>query len=235
MIWLVRHGETEWSRDGRHTSRTDLELTAHGRSQAAAVGRLLQGHEFARVLCSPSRRARETAQLTGLQAEIEDDLREIDYGDYEGLTTPEIRESVPGWTVFTHDMPGGETLDHAAARAERVIWQADGADGDVLLSPTATSCGSSPRAGWSNHRSSARGSCWRPRPCRCWATSATRARCCAGTRVSSRPHPARGAHHGGRRLRPARRLPARTAPAGARARGRPRLAAAAQALGPRQR
>ncbi|HEX6391639.1 MAG TPA: histidine phosphatase family protein, partial [Solirubrobacteraceae bacterium] len=91
MIWLVRHGETEWSRDGRHTSRTDLELTAHGRSQAAAVGRLLQGHEFASVLCSPSRRARETAQLTGLQAEFEDDLREIDYGEYEGLTTPEIR------------------------------------------------------------------------------------------------------------------------------------------------
>lgn len=134
MIWLVRHGETEWSRDGRHTSHTEQSLTGHGRSQAAAVAPLLHGHDFAFVLCSPRVRARETAQLLGIDdVEIEDDLREIDYGEYEGLTTPEIRESVPGWTVFTHAMPGGETLDDAAMRVDRVIWRLEGAGGDVLL------------------------------------------------------------------------------------------------------
>jgi probable phosphoglycerate mutase len=134
VIWLVRHGETEWSRDGRHTSHTDLPLTAHGRGQAAAIARQLHGHAFARVLCSPLRRARETAQLLDVaDVEIDDDLSEIDYGDYEGLTSAEIRESVPGWTVFTHDMPGGESLDHAAARADRVIWSAEDVGDDVLL------------------------------------------------------------------------------------------------------
>ncbi len=133
MIWLVRHGETEWSRDRRHTSATDLELTDVGREQARAAAPLLAGHEFAAVWCSPLRRARDTAQLAGVAAQPRDDLREIGYGEYEGLTTAQIRETVPGWTVFTHDTPGGETLDAAAARVDGVIADAEATDGDVLL------------------------------------------------------------------------------------------------------
>ena len=132
-LWLVRHGETEWSRDGRHTSTTDLPLTAKGRKQALAVARLLIGHEFAAVWTSPLARARVTAELAGVRFATREDLRELDYGEYEGLTTPQIRESVPGWTVFTHPCPGGETLDQAATRADHVIADAEALDGDVLL------------------------------------------------------------------------------------------------------
>jgi probable phosphoglycerate mutase len=133
MIWLVRHGETAWSRDGRHTGNTDLPLTDTGREQAAAVAPLLAGHAFAASWSSPLQRARQTAELAGVRAEPREDLRELDYGDYEGLTTPQIRETVPGWTLFTHALPGGETLDAAAARADRVIADAETVGGDVLL------------------------------------------------------------------------------------------------------
>ena len=111
QVWLVRHGETEWSRDGRHTSVTDLELTDRGERQGAALRERLRGQRFDRVVSSPLGRARRTAVLAGYAAEdveIDDDLHEWRYGDYEGITTPQIRETVPGWTVWTHPVPGGD-------------------------------------------------------------------------------------------------------------------------------
>jgi probable phosphoglycerate mutase len=132
-IWLVRHGETEWSRSGQHTSRTDLPLTSEGERQSASLQRMLAGHSFALVLSSPMKRAVDTCRLVGLTPEISDDLREWDYGDYEGLTTAEIQKSAPGWTVWTGTAPNGETVDQVAARAETVISCAVAAAGDVAL------------------------------------------------------------------------------------------------------
>jgi broad specificity phosphatase PhoE len=133
-VWLVRHGETEWSRDGRHTSRTDLPLLPSGEEAARAVGPRLHEHDFALVLTSPMQRARRTAELAGYpEAEVDDDLREWDYGDYEGITTDEIRRSVPGWTVFTHPCPGGETAEQVGARIDRVVARCRAVEGDVLL------------------------------------------------------------------------------------------------------
>jgi probable phosphoglycerate mutase len=121
-VWLVRHGQTEWSRDGRHTSHTELALTDRGEAEARALVGALAGVEFDLVLVSPRDRATVTAALAGHpEAVPEPDLTEWDYGEYEGLTTPEIRESAPGWELWTHPTPGGETEDHVAARADRVI------------------------------------------------------------------------------------------------------------------
>lgn len=132
-IWLVRHGETEWSRSGQHTSRTDLPLTPEGERQAEHLRGMLAGHSFSLVLSSPLKRAVETCRLVGLTPELSDDLREWDYGDYEGLTTSEIQKRVPGWTVFTGAPPNGETIDQVAARADHVIARALAATGDVAL------------------------------------------------------------------------------------------------------
>lgn len=134
-ILLIRHGETEWSRSGRHTGTTDLELTEEGRAAASALRERLAGREFALVLTSPLRRARETCALAGFgdRAEIDEDLRELDYGDFEGLTTPEIRRTRPDWEVWKHGSPGGETVARAGERADRVIERALAADGDVAL------------------------------------------------------------------------------------------------------
>jgi len=130
----VRHGATEWSRAGRHTSTTDLPLLADGEQAARSVGSRLAGHDFALVLTSPRERARRTAELAGFPAaEVDHDLVEWDYGDYEGVTTDEIRASVPDWTVWTHPCPGGETATDVAARLDRVVGRARGAAGDVLL------------------------------------------------------------------------------------------------------
>lgn len=134
QLWLVRHGETEWSATGRHTGRTDVPLTAEGRTAATALARTLAGHSFALILTSPLSRAHETCALAGLgeKAAVSDDLREWDYGDYEGVTTEEIRETHPGWTVFADGCPGGENADQVAARADRVIAQARTAAGDTI-------------------------------------------------------------------------------------------------------
>jgi len=124
-LWVVRHGETEWSRDGRHTSTTDLPLTEDGEAAAAALAPRLAEVGFDLVLTSPRRRARRTAELAGFpDAEVDEDLVEWAYGDYEGVTTAEVRETVPGWTVWTHPTPGGETPDEVAARLDRVITRA---------------------------------------------------------------------------------------------------------------
>ena len=130
---LVRHGETEWSASGRHTSTTDIPLTEQGRAAARALRERLAGQEFALVLASPRTRARTTAELAGFEPEIEPDLAEIDYGDYEGRTTPEIREQRPGWSLWADGSPGGETLAEAGARADRVIARALAAGGDVAV------------------------------------------------------------------------------------------------------
>jgi broad specificity phosphatase PhoE len=135
QIWLVRHGETEWSLGGRHTGRTDIPLTADGLRQAEALGRHLAGHAFARVLTSPLARARETCRLAGFGdvAEATDDLREWDYGIYEGRTTPDIRKTEPGWSIWTTAVAQGESVEHVGERARRVIDRATTASGDVAL------------------------------------------------------------------------------------------------------
>jgi broad specificity phosphatase PhoE len=132
-LWLVRHGETEWSRDHRHTSVTDLDLTAAGVEVARLLRERLADHEFDLVLSSPRLRARRTAELAGFEPELDEDLVEWAYGDYEGVTTAEIRESVPGWTVWTHPTPGGETAEQVAVRLDRVVARAREARGDVLV------------------------------------------------------------------------------------------------------
>lgn len=120
---LVRHGATEWSQNGRHTSSTDLPLLESGREQATALRPMLADLEFDQVLCSPLRRARETCELAGFadRAEICDDLHEWDYGDYEGLTSPEIRARRPDWSLWRDGCPGGERPADVAARVDRVI------------------------------------------------------------------------------------------------------------------
>jgi probable phosphoglycerate mutase len=134
-IWLVRHGETEWSASGRHTGRTDVPLTPAGRRQAETLGRHLGGRPFALVLTSPLARARETCRLAGYEpvARTSEDLHEWDYGVYEGRTTADIRVTEPGWSIWTSPVPEGETVEQVGARARRVIDQALHADGDVLL------------------------------------------------------------------------------------------------------
>ena len=136
-IWLVRHGETEWSRDGRHTGRTDIQLTEAGRSQAETLGRRLAAQRFGLVLTSPRKRAVETARLAGFveAARVDPDLAEWDYGELEGRRTEEIVREFPGWTIWSGPWPGGETADQVGARADRVLarCRAADADGDALL------------------------------------------------------------------------------------------------------
>ena len=135
MIVLVRHGETEWSRDMRHTGRTDIPLTPAGREQALLAGRRIASREFALVLTSPLSRASQTAELAGLGsvAEPDDDLREWDYGQLEGRTTAEMVSEQPGWTLWKDGPQGGETLADVAARADRVIDRLVAVEGDVAV------------------------------------------------------------------------------------------------------
>jgi broad specificity phosphatase PhoE len=155
---LVRHGETAWSRAGRHTGRTDVPLLDEGRRQAELIGNRLRSFSFVEVRTSPLRRARETCAAAGFadRAAIDDDLMEWDYGEYEGHRTVEIREERPGWNLFTDGCPGGETFADVAARADGVVglfahghllrtltarWLAMGPElaGSLVLSPAAIS------------------------------------------------------------------------------------------------
>jgi len=134
-IVLARHGETEWSRDGRHTGRTDVPLTEEGRRQAVLLRDALAQWAFVEVLSSPLERALETCRLAGLAdaATTTDDLREWDYGDYEGITTPEIRETRPEWYLWRDGCPNGEDAAAVGERADRVIAAVEAVEGAVAL------------------------------------------------------------------------------------------------------
>jgi probable phosphoglycerate mutase len=134
-LYLIRHGETEWSRARRHTGRTDLPLSPAGEAEARALGRHLRGLEVDRVLSSPLTRATATAALAGFgdRVELTDALLEVDYGEYEGLTTTEIRASRPGWDLFRDGCPGGETVEVAAVRARTLLDGLAASGGRVLL------------------------------------------------------------------------------------------------------
>jgi broad specificity phosphatase PhoE len=134
-IVLVRHGETEWSRAGRHTGRTNVPLTDQGRREAEAVGAELRERQFTRVLTSPLERAAETCRLAGMgdAAVVRDELREWDYGEYEGRTTNDIRQERPEWSLWRDGVPGGETLAEVGERVDRVLGELRSIEGDVTL------------------------------------------------------------------------------------------------------
>lgn len=134
-IYLIRHGETEWAKSGQHTGRTDIPLTDAGREQAGFLLPIFDDVKFARILSSPLQRALETAKLAGLSSrvELEKDLLEWDYGDYEGLTTKQIRERAPGWSVWTHRCSNGETIEQISQRADRVVAMLRSIEGNVAI------------------------------------------------------------------------------------------------------
>ena len=134
-VVLVRHGQTEWSRDLRHTGRTDVPLTDVGRAQAERLHEPLRDWNFHRVLASPLSRALDTCRLAGFgeAAELSDALLEWDYGDYEGETTPQISEGRPGWNLWRDGCPGGETSADVGARVDPLISELKASDGDVLV------------------------------------------------------------------------------------------------------
>jgi broad specificity phosphatase PhoE len=134
-IVLARHGETEWSRDRRHTGRTDIPLTEAGRREAAVLGQALAGRSFSGVLSSPLSRALDTGRLAGLGdgVELSHDLVEWDYGEYEGITTAEIRKERPDWSLWRDGCPGGETAADVGRRVDRVIAGLEGLEGDAAL------------------------------------------------------------------------------------------------------
>ena len=125
-LWLVRHGETEWSLSGAHTSRTDIPLTDHGRKRAEELRDYLKSTKFDAVFESPMQRARETCAIAGFgdRAVVENGLKEWDYGVYEGKTTKEIQAEIPGWSVWKNEIVGGETVEHVGERADGVIARA---------------------------------------------------------------------------------------------------------------
>lgn len=132
-IYLARHGETEWARNGRHTGRTDIPLTVKGEADAVKLGRRLAGMIFSQVLSSPLIRAKRTAELAGFTPTIELDLLEWNYGENEGLRTAEIRERWPGWSVFHDGCPGGESVQQISDRVDRVIAKLRAGHGNILL------------------------------------------------------------------------------------------------------
>ena len=137
QLWLLRHGATEWALNGRHTGSTDLPLLPKGEQEATALAPILAKQAFAAVFSSPLQRARRTCELAGLgaQMQLQKDILEWDYGDYEGITTPQIRETIPDWTVWTHGCPNGEDAEQVQARCETAIDKALAApgEGDVAL------------------------------------------------------------------------------------------------------
>jgi broad specificity phosphatase PhoE len=134
-IYLVRHGETEWSLSGKHTGRSDIPLTANGEAAARQVGSRLAGKSFDAVWSSPSQRARNTCELSGFGAGaiVKDDLAEWDYGAYEGITTKEIHASRPGWQLFRDGCPNGEVAKDVGARADRIISELRRANAPILI------------------------------------------------------------------------------------------------------
>lgn len=134
-LWLIRHGETEWSLSGKHTSRTDLPLTERGKERAVKIREYLQGKSFSMVLTSSYQRARQTCEIAGFGdvAQIDDDLSEWNYGIYEGRTTKDIQKEIPGWSVWSNPIIGGETIDQVAERARRAIARAAAKGGCVAL------------------------------------------------------------------------------------------------------
>jgi broad specificity phosphatase PhoE len=134
-VYFLRHGETEWSLNGKHTGVTDIPLTENGRMAARLLQPILARETFALVLTSPLRRARDTCELAGLgqRANVEIDLIEWNYGEYEGLTTEQIRVARPGWSVFRDGCPGGEIPDQVGSRADRVLRKVHAAEGNVAL------------------------------------------------------------------------------------------------------
>ena len=135
QVYLIRHGETEWSLTGQHTGITDLPLTENGRILAKRLEPILAKQTFVMVLTSPLKRARDTCELSGLgaAAQVDNDLVEWNYGEYEGLTSREIREKAPGWLLFEHGCPGGETPEQVGERADRIIARARRQQGNVAL------------------------------------------------------------------------------------------------------
>jgi broad specificity phosphatase PhoE len=134
-VLLIRHGETDWSRSGKHTGRTDVPLTEAGIRQAEVLGRRLAGRRFAAVFTSRLSRASETCRIAGLsdEAQIREEVLEWDYGDYDGLTTPEIRERRPGWLLWRDGCPGGEESQQVGGRVDRMIGELRALDGDAAL------------------------------------------------------------------------------------------------------
>jgi broad specificity phosphatase PhoE len=134
-VWVFRHGETEWSATGRHTGSSDIDLTETGREAARRLRELIAGLTFATVLTSPMKRARDTCSLAGLgdRAIVDNDLREWDYGDYEGRTTPDIRSSRPDWTLWRDGCPGGESASQVGARVDRVTSRMRSEDGPIAV------------------------------------------------------------------------------------------------------
>lgn len=153
-IWLIRHGETEWSLSGQHTGRTDIPLTAHGEEQAARLAPALAGQNFTQVLVSPLQRARHTCRLAGLDdSEVCEDLREWDYGIFEGRTTPDIRKDYPNWAIWDGPLPEGESIEQVAARSRRALDRCTSAKvalfahGHILRVIAATWLGLAPQNG----------------------------------------------------------------------------------------
>jgi broad specificity phosphatase PhoE len=134
-VFAIRHGETEWSLNGRHTGTTDIPLTDNGRRLAELLRPALSGRTFALVLVSPLQRARETCELAGMAAHaiIDPDLVEWNYGKYEGLTPKEIARQAPSWLIFRDGCLGGETPEQVGARADRVVARARAVEGDIAL------------------------------------------------------------------------------------------------------
>jgi probable phosphoglycerate mutase len=135
QVYLIRHGETEWSLSGQHTGRTDIPLTENGRNMAGRLAPVLAKESFEMIMTSPLRRARDTCALAGLdeRAETDPDLMEWNYGDYEGLTTNQIHTQAPGWMLFRDGCPGGENAEQVAARVDRLIARVRAVDGHVAL------------------------------------------------------------------------------------------------------
>ncbi len=133
LVYLARHGETEWSKSGQHTGRTDIALTAKGEADAKKIGARLAGIQFSHVFSSPLQRAHRTAELAGYAPAVEPGLLEWNYGDYEGLKTAEIRKNRPGWDLFQDGCPGGESVNEVCERVDQLVERLKGLGGNVVL------------------------------------------------------------------------------------------------------